>query len=275
MYMRNGLQDGVAAASCSPATSCSSPDQLREVDHRRRSPTTSARPPTSPSARRPTTTSPSRRTRSAPAARNGAKDSCYGDSGGPLVAALADDKGYVQVGIVSWGMQCGNPALPGVYSRIAQFNEWIDRTDGGELSFRRFPRLQSRRPVSFEAGRFLFRGSRRRRAPCCRQRTAHRRRGRRAAGPRPPAPPPSGRWGSAPRGPPLQGAPRRRRPWWRSGSPAGSRSGRRRPTGATVAVSLGCAARIEHRPEIGDDADRRRRLAAEAGERGENLERRP
>ena len=57
---------------------------------------------------------------------SGAKDSCYGDSGGPLVAALGD--GYVQVGIVSWGVQCGNPALPGVYSRISQFNDWIDKT---------------------------------------------------------------------------------------------------------------------------------------------------
>ena len=59
---------------------------------------------------------------------SGAKDSCYGDSGGPLVAPLGDGKGYVQVGIVSWGVQCGNPALPGVYSRISQFNDWISET---------------------------------------------------------------------------------------------------------------------------------------------------
>jgi secreted trypsin-like serine protease len=58
----------------------------------------------------------------------GAKDSCYGDSGGPLVASLGDGKGYVQVGIVSWGVQCGNPALPGVYSRISQFSKWISDT---------------------------------------------------------------------------------------------------------------------------------------------------
>ncbi len=59
---------------------------------------------------------------------SGAKDSCYGDSGGPLVASLGDGKGYVQVGIVSWGVQCGNPALPGVYSRISQFTKWISET---------------------------------------------------------------------------------------------------------------------------------------------------
>ena len=59
---------------------------------------------------------------------SGAKDSCYGDSGGPLVASAGDGKGYVQVGIVSWGVQCGNPALPGVYSRISQFGTWIKDT---------------------------------------------------------------------------------------------------------------------------------------------------
>ncbi len=58
----------------------------------------------------------------------GAKDSCYGDSGGPLVAPLGDDKGYVQVGVVSWGIQCGNPALPGVYGRLAPFAQWIKDT---------------------------------------------------------------------------------------------------------------------------------------------------
>jgi secreted trypsin-like serine protease len=59
---------------------------------------------------------------------SGAKDSCYGDSGGPLVAPLGDGKGYIQVGIVSWGVQCGNPALPGVYSRISHFSQWISET---------------------------------------------------------------------------------------------------------------------------------------------------
>jgi secreted trypsin-like serine protease len=58
----------------------------------------------------------------------GGKDSCYGDSGGPLVASLGDGKGYVQVGIVSWGVQCGNPALPGVYTRVSQFTQWIKDT---------------------------------------------------------------------------------------------------------------------------------------------------
>lgn len=55
----------------------------------------------------------------------GAKDSCYGDSGGPLVAKADDDRGYVQVGVVSWGAQCGNPVLPGIYNRLSRFNDWV------------------------------------------------------------------------------------------------------------------------------------------------------
>jgi prostatin (serine protease 8) len=54
----------------------------------------------------------------------GAKDSCYGDSGGPLV--VADENGkYVQVGVVSWGSQCGNPVLPGVYNKLSRFAPWV------------------------------------------------------------------------------------------------------------------------------------------------------
>ncbi|MCB1502798.1 MAG: serine protease [Bauldia sp.] len=56
----------------------------------------------------------------------GAKDSCYGDSGGPLV--VADDSGkYYQVGVVSWGSQCGNPVLPGVYNKLARFQPWVEQ----------------------------------------------------------------------------------------------------------------------------------------------------
>jgi secreted trypsin-like serine protease len=58
----------------------------------------------------------------------GAADSCYGDSGGPLVAPADNPQGFIQVGVVSWGVQCGNPALPGIYSRTSQFYDWIKDT---------------------------------------------------------------------------------------------------------------------------------------------------
>ena len=60
---------------------------------------------------------------------SGGKDSCFGDSGGPLVvAADGTPRGYVQVGVVSWGPQCGNPLYPGVYTRVSSFSDWINKT---------------------------------------------------------------------------------------------------------------------------------------------------
>jgi secreted trypsin-like serine protease len=59
---------------------------------------------------------------------SGGKDSCFGDSGGPLVAPASNARGYVQVGIVSWGPQCGNPLYPGVYTRVSSFTDWIKNT---------------------------------------------------------------------------------------------------------------------------------------------------
>jgi secreted trypsin-like serine protease len=45
-----------------------------------------------------------------------------------MAPAPDNSRGFVQVGIVSWGVQCGNPALPGVYSRISRFTDWIRQT---------------------------------------------------------------------------------------------------------------------------------------------------
>lgn len=54
----------------------------------------------------------------------GGKDSCQGDSGGPLVV-----DGNL-VGIVSWGMGCGSPRYPGVYTDVAYYREWIRDKSG-------------------------------------------------------------------------------------------------------------------------------------------------
>ena len=58
-------------------------------------------------------------------APTGGKDSCFGDSGGPLIVKADNQRGYTQVGIVSWGPQCGNPLYPGVYTRVSSFSNWI------------------------------------------------------------------------------------------------------------------------------------------------------
>ena len=52
-------------------------------------------------------------------------DSCGGDSGGPLVyRAIADDP-YYQVGIVSYGTKICGQGVPGVYTRVTSFLDWI------------------------------------------------------------------------------------------------------------------------------------------------------
>ncbi|XP_016058267.1 PREDICTED: serine protease 42 [Miniopterus natalensis] len=51
------------------------------------------------------------------------KDSCQGDSGGPLVCQYNDT--WVQMGIVSWSVNCGQGNLPGVYTDTAIYAKWI------------------------------------------------------------------------------------------------------------------------------------------------------
>lgn len=56
------------------------------------------------------------------------RDSCTGDSGGPLMAVdrTETEENYVAYAMVSFGPKiCGTRNLPGVYTRMADFIDWI------------------------------------------------------------------------------------------------------------------------------------------------------
>jgi secreted trypsin-like serine protease len=54
-------------------------------------------------------------------------DTCQGDGGSPLVCPIGpvSENRYIQVGITSWGIGCGD-IIPAVYANVAMFREWID-----------------------------------------------------------------------------------------------------------------------------------------------------
>lgn len=55
------------------------------------------------------------------------KDVCLGDGGSPLICEIPGQPNrYHQIGIVSWGIGCGDHKSPGVYVNLALFRKWID-----------------------------------------------------------------------------------------------------------------------------------------------------
>ncbi len=60
----------------------------------------------------------------------GGKDACQGDSGGPFLMQNAADE-WVQTGITSWGIGCAQPNQYGVYTRLSNYNDWIDARIAG------------------------------------------------------------------------------------------------------------------------------------------------
>lgn len=53
------------------------------------------------------------------------RDTCKGDGGGPLMCRLLTGA-YVQIGIVAWGISCGEQGVPAVYANVAQHRAWIN-----------------------------------------------------------------------------------------------------------------------------------------------------
>lgn len=55
--------------------------------------------------------------------KEGGKDSCQGDSGGPIIDAATG----VLIGTVSWGEGCAEPDAYGVYARVGNYIDFINR----------------------------------------------------------------------------------------------------------------------------------------------------
>ncbi|KAJ0174988.1 hypothetical protein K1T71_009129 [Dendrolimus kikuchii] len=61
----------------------------------------------------------------------GGVDACQGDSGGPLQAKIplpdyVSYNIYNVFGVTSFGVGCAEPGLPGIYTRISSFLDWIE-----------------------------------------------------------------------------------------------------------------------------------------------------
>lgn len=50
-------------------------------------------------------------------------DTCRGDSGGPVIIPVPG--GWEVAGVTSWGLECGLPGYPGVYTRLTTYRDWI------------------------------------------------------------------------------------------------------------------------------------------------------
>lgn len=63
------------------------------------------------------------------------QDACQGDSGGPLVAKSATGN-FAVIGVTSFGIGCGRTGIPGAYTKVTNYLDWIrsHSMDGQECS---------------------------------------------------------------------------------------------------------------------------------------------
>lgn len=58
----------------------------------------------------------------------GKRDACQGDSGSGLFCRHSNTNQFYVAGVVSFGIKCATPKLPGVYTSVPYYVEWVEST---------------------------------------------------------------------------------------------------------------------------------------------------
>lgn len=82
--------------------------------------------------------------------KQGGRDSCQQDSGGPL--SIKKGNGFTQIGIVSHGFECAEPGIPGVYTKVSSYINFI-KNNAGNVGFGINDRYHERSKNNFDESR--------------------------------------------------------------------------------------------------------------------------